>query len=994
MRALALYLASYVDTYSDLIVLHQKTLTELPTSSDTATILQFVTPRLMSHLENSERKAVATQNMLLHSLAQHGLESLRAQTVVGQHSGQQVLEKLSTVQPATQTLIHAYYLLHLRGDALAARVGLTDKEIIPALCRARTELDWLNKADVWQVADGEYLFPSLITDYFSGRIDKDSEKLLVDTISKDLSRLVGFERQWRIHVLLSAAFASLPFPPGRSDSQASNAKQKGITLGESSPRSGPRLNTGSSATKSARLTTGEHGARSPSYAAGYIAGGCLVLAGILALLLLSNSAETKTTNKLPEVKAPTTTISTNGDSRRENETRISEKIPSVIKPTNLTQQTPILVAPANKIVPVIGSPSATNQDVNLMALIDTARDAVSGTWIKTAPTTLTATGSKPFNLLQFPYLPPSEYDLKITFARLEGDNDLAGIIVNKGVQCAAIIGAYNDTIAGFSMVGGRLVKNNVTHVDSPKIITGKQYVIMISVRTEKMELSLDDKLLTTWVPGQGTLSIFGSWALPNPRAIGIGFLTGKYEFYDITLREISGAGSPAPTTPSMAKPSSPITNPQALVPGNNTLPPIKTPSARLDYLALRDRAFSELINGKNNVARKIISDAITNPAYATFTVELQLDLSCVILADENQTAVTVGANSLINIFEYTLEDKSGTKILLGRSHDNHVKAVSDSGLTLETKIGNGYLHREIPFIQLSPATRAELAREAQKNKADSELRALVGSMLQQKPDTKPSNIIFLRAWVKKASVKEGQAALAAHLNTQLDELELVSVFDQRLKELELQVSNKDPETVIKPLADLTKEMTESTNNPQLWQRHKNVTELINKRQGEINAEKEAKQAAELARLAQAGTAQGIIYEWDFTKGPIGPWTAQDKIVNLNVVNGTLVGEITGSGAFIVASNLAIPVTDAGYIEIRLRGTKEGFVALFFKTTTKPTLTWAARLPYNGNEFVTLRFDITKVIGLNHDLTLLRIDPLVGSDTKAKFEIQSIKILRE
>jgi hypothetical protein len=446
--------------------------------------------------------------------------------------------------------------------------------------------------------------------------------------------------------------------------------------------------------------------------------------------------------------------------------------------------------------------------------------------------------------------------------------------------------------------------------------------------------------------------------------------------------------------PSIAKPSPPITNAQAQVLGNNSLPPIKSGSTRLDYLTIRARAFTELINGKNSVARKIINDAITNPTYAPFTNELQLDLSCVILADENQAAVTVGANSLIGIREFTLEELSGAKILLGRSHDNQVKAVNDSGLTLETKIGNGYLHREIPFTQLSPATRAELAREALKNKPDAELYALVGSILQQKPDTKSSSMILLRAWVKKASGKDGQAALAAHLNTQLDELELVSIFDQRLKELELQVSNKDPETVIKSLAELAKEMTESTNNPQLWQRHKNVTELINKRQGEINAEKDAKQAAELIRLAQAGTAQGIIYEWDFSKNQIGTWTAQDEIVNLNVVNGTLVGEITGSGAFIVASNLAIPVTDAGYIEIRLRGTKEGFVALFFKTTTMPKLTWAARLPYNGNEFVTLRFDITKVKGFNHDLTLLRIDPLVGSDTQAKFEIQSIKILRE
>ena len=997
MRALALYLASYIDTWPDLIAQHQKTLTELPSSSDTATILQFVAPRLLAHLENSERKAVATQNMLLHSLAQHGLESLRAQTVVGQHSGQQVLEKLSTAPPATQSLIHAYYLLHLRGDALTACVGLTDKEIIPALCRARTELDWLNKTDVWQVADGEYLFPSLITDYFSGRIDKDSEKLLVDTISKDLSRLVGFERQWRIHLLLSAAYTSLPFPPSRSDSQASNAKQKGITLGESSPRSGPRLNAGSSATKSARLTVGDHSVRSPSYAAIYIAGGCLVLAGIFALLLLSNSSEMKPAIETPELTSQNTTITPSlmsSDSHRENEIREKDNNPPVIKPTNFAQQTPTIVAPAEKIVPVIGGPNENTPAVNIMPLIDVARDAISGNWKIKQQVTLNAQGDFQPAILQFPTKTPREYELLIAFARLKGDGELAVIVSNHGVQAAAIIGLGQGKIAGFSLVDGKAAKENATSVRSLAIKEKQKYIAKISVRKNKMQLFLDGQLITTWETTSGELTSNSFWGLRDKSAIGLGVKKSEYAFYNITMRDLSSEEKQESATPSLTQSTSTMPSPSVKNQENHSHTPIKIDLARQGYLTVRDSAFIELANAKNTVARKIITDAISNPTYATFINELQLDLSCITLADENLAAIIVGAKSLINIYEYTIEEKSGTKILLGRSHDNQIKSVNDSGLNLETKFGNGYLHRDILFIDLSPATRAGLARDAQKNKPDAELRALVGSMLQQKPDTKPENIIYLRAWARKASAKEGQAALAAHLDKQINEHEKMSLFDQRLRDIELQAHTNDPETLVKPLADLAKEMTESTNNAQVWQRHKNVSELLSKRQGDIITKKADKSPAEAVKKAPLAVNEKVIYEWDFTQISKGPWNVGDKIVNLNVVNGTLSGEIIGSGSFIIASNLAIPVTDAGYIEIRLRGTKEGFVALFFKTTTMPTLTWAARLPYIGNEFVTLRFDVTTVNGFNHDLTLLRIDPLVGSDTQAKFEIQSIKILRE
>jgi hypothetical protein len=125
---------------------------------------------------------------------------------------------------------------------------------------------------------------------------------------------------------------------------------------------------------------------------------------------------------------------------------------------------------------------------------------------------------------------------------LEGDGDVVGIITHAGKQCVGHIGAFDDRYAGFSEVGDKRVLNNPTRVASPQLHLRQRYTMVIAVRKNQLELSFNQQRLTTWQPAQGALSMNSNWSIRDPQAIGIGILRGAFEFYDISIREVSGIG--------------------------------------------------------------------------------------------------------------------------------------------------------------------------------------------------------------------------------------------------------------------------------------------------------------------------------------------------------------------------------------------------------------------------------------------------------------------
>jgi hypothetical protein len=132
--------------------------------------------------------------------------------------------------------------------------------------------------------------------------------------------------------------------------------------------------------------------------------------------------------------------------------------------------------------------------INLLELIDPSRDVVTGNWSKSAIGLLQCDGG---GLVAVPYHPPAEYEYRVVFTRTKGKDALALICTN-GLcdrQFAFLLGAWSDSVAGFSLVNFQAPDRNVTGVRGHWITDGIRQTLLVRVRTTGTQVMLDDKPL-------------------------------------------------------------------------------------------------------------------------------------------------------------------------------------------------------------------------------------------------------------------------------------------------------------------------------------------------------------------------------------------------------------------------------------------------------------------------------------------------------------------
>jgi len=187
-------------------------------------------------------------------------------------------------------------------------------------------------------------------------------------------------------------------------------------------------------------------------------------------------------------------------------------------------------------------PSApeTGASIDLLALIDTAKDAQQGTWSK-------ATGAitcDPFSYatLALPYAPPEEYDLVTTFTRTDGKGPIAILLAAGKHSFDFSLDIKGE--ARFERVAGKIAKDNPT--TTPVAITNNHaYRLTIEVRKDRIRALLDGKPLAEYKTDGKDLSRYNSWKLKDESLCGLGANNAKVTFQSIQLIEITGKGKPA-----------------------------------------------------------------------------------------------------------------------------------------------------------------------------------------------------------------------------------------------------------------------------------------------------------------------------------------------------------------------------------------------------------------------------------------------------------------
>jgi len=179
---------------------------------------------------------------------------------------------------------------------------------------------------------------------------------------------------------------------------------------------------------------------------------------------------------------------------------------------------------------------AWRKAVDLLALVDTRRDVITGTWRKEGTRLLVEPSNNA--RLRLPYEVPEEYDFRMTFTRQSGNCATAQFFVHQG---RAGIWDLNKSGVGFSDVAGVGSGWNATR-SIFEIQDDVRYVSMVQVRRDRVRGWVNGQRYSEWLPSMGFLSQPGDWGVDVPGLIGVGNCSTKTTIESILILDVTGKG--------------------------------------------------------------------------------------------------------------------------------------------------------------------------------------------------------------------------------------------------------------------------------------------------------------------------------------------------------------------------------------------------------------------------------------------------------------------
>jgi hypothetical protein len=211
------------------------------------------------------------------------------------------------------------------------------------------------------------------------------------------------------------------------------------------------------------------------------------------------------------------------------------------EPVEVATATPT-TAPATK--PVASTkPAQGKPHVDLLAKIDLTRDVVAGQWM--AVTGGISSDESKFARISLPYEPPKEYDFRVEFTRVLGNDSVLQIFRDNGKDCTWVMNGWKGTACAFNLVNGKAGPDNDASTKEFDLKAGKRHVSILKVRKDFIEATLDGKVVVHFDTDGTNLSRGKDWNLGRPRTLGIGSNSCAAIFHKIEVVEVSGKGKAA-----------------------------------------------------------------------------------------------------------------------------------------------------------------------------------------------------------------------------------------------------------------------------------------------------------------------------------------------------------------------------------------------------------------------------------------------------------------
>ncbi|MDB6172160.1 MAG: DJ/PfpI family protein [Chthoniobacteraceae bacterium] len=183
-------------------------------------------------------------------------------------------------------------------------------------------------------------------------------------------------------------------------------------------------------------------------------------------------------------------------------------------------------------------PDAATGFINLMPLIDPAKDTVAGKWILEKGTLISSGSGE--ERIEIPYQPPQEYDYRTTFTKT-GSNCVIQILSESGTPFIWVMGASGSFTFHY-LKGTGTGANKTTVQKPPGIKDNHRYTSLVRVRKNGVEALLDGKVITKWATDYSDAASEPFWALRDKNLLGLATGASKTVFHTIEVKEVSGPG--------------------------------------------------------------------------------------------------------------------------------------------------------------------------------------------------------------------------------------------------------------------------------------------------------------------------------------------------------------------------------------------------------------------------------------------------------------------
>jgi hypothetical protein len=227
--------------------------------------------------------------------------------------------------------------------------------------------------------------------------------------------------------------------------------------------------------------------------------------------------------------------------------------------------------------PDVGSAWSRPSRINLLKLVNIKRDTVRGKWFFRDGALLCR--AHRLDRIVFRYKPPAQYNFRITFSRLRGNDSITMFCTAASHEFDWDMGGWGNAFDGFEEVNGHDANANPTTRRFARCLeNGRRYICLVKVRANGVRAYLNGRLISKWMTNYHDMTVRGVWGLPRNEVLGLAVQRSPTIFYSAEVTPINNTASPLlnptynPFPSGDGSPINPLLSKHEKNPGEFTLP--------------------------------------------------------------------------------------------------------------------------------------------------------------------------------------------------------------------------------------------------------------------------------------------------------------------------------------------------------------------------------------------------------------------------------------